>query len=83
MCIFLNLSSLHTNTDAFANSAEPDEMAYNESSHQDLHCLPILLLIFDRNPYRCVQSQRQKRPFQKIKGEKVKEKIHMKYLIFM
>ena len=36
----LTLSSLQINTDTFANSADPDEMAHNEPSHQDLHCLP-------------------------------------------
>ena len=36
--IDLNLSSLQTNTDTFANSTDPDEMARNKPSHQDLHC---------------------------------------------
>ena len=36
----LRLSSLQTNTDTFANSADPDETAHNETSHQDLYCLP-------------------------------------------
>ena len=35
----LILSSLHTNTDTFVNSADPDEMAHNELSNLDLHCL--------------------------------------------
>ena len=26
--------------DTFANSEDPDEMAQNEPSHHDLHCLP-------------------------------------------
>ena len=34
---------------SFANSADPDEMAHNEPSHQDLH-FAALLLIFDWNP---------------------------------
>ena len=29
-----------TNMDTFANSVDPDEMAQNELSHQDLHSLP-------------------------------------------
>ena len=35
-----------------ANSADLDETACNEPSHQDLHCLSfaLLLLTFDRNP---------------------------------
>ena len=37
----LTLSSLQINTDTFANSADPDEMARYEPSHQDLHCLPL------------------------------------------
>ena len=36
----LTLSLLQTKTDSFANSADPDEMARNEPSHLDLHCLP-------------------------------------------
>ena len=44
----LTLSSLQTSTDTFANSADPDETAHKEPSHQDLHCLPLLL---NRNPY--------------------------------
>ena len=29
-----------------ANSADPDEMAYNEPSHLDLHCLPVCVCVF-------------------------------------
>ena len=36
----LTLSSLQINTDILANSADPDEMACNKTSHQDLHYLP-------------------------------------------
>ena len=81
--LLLTLSSLQTNTDTsanrsltntFANSADSDEAARNEPSHQDLHCLP-LLLIFDWNPLcknRYVQIQRWKSPFKKLgmKGSK-------------
>ena len=28
-----------TVTDTYANSVDPDEMAHNEPSHQDPHCL--------------------------------------------
>ena len=35
----LTLSSLQTTTDTFGNSADPDEKALDEPSHQDLHCL--------------------------------------------
>ena len=31
---------MQTKTSTFAKSADPDEMARNEPSHQDLHCLP-------------------------------------------
>ena len=31
--IYLTLTSLQTNTDTFADSADPDEMAHNEPSH--------------------------------------------------
>ena len=33
---YLILSFLHTNTDTFANSADPDETARNEPSYLDL-----------------------------------------------
>ena len=33
----------------FANSVDPDEMAHNEPSHQDLHC-DILLWLFTETP---------------------------------
>ena len=33
-------SSLQTEIDTFANIADPDETARNESSHQDEHCFP-------------------------------------------
>ena len=36
----LTLSALQAETTLFANSVDPDEMAHNEPSHQDLHCLP-------------------------------------------
>ena len=35
----LTLSSQQSNTYTFGNSADPDEMALNEPSHQDLYCL--------------------------------------------
>ena len=36
-----NHSSLQTNTDAFAKSVDPDEMARIEASHLDIHSLPL------------------------------------------
>ena len=38
----LTLSVMCTKTDrpTFAISVDPDEMAHNEPSHLDLHCLP-------------------------------------------
>ena len=32
--------SIAVQKDLFTNSADPDETARNEPSHQDLHCLP-------------------------------------------
>ena len=46
----LTYSSLQTNTDTFANSADPDEMAYNELSHWDLHCFPFCYLFLTKTP---------------------------------
>ena len=43
----LQHSKKKNNTNTFANSFDPHEMAYNETSHQDLHCLPFCFLIFD------------------------------------
>ena len=37
----LTLSALQTKPDTCANSVDPDEMACNKPSHQDLHCLPL------------------------------------------
>ena len=37
---WITFSSLQSNTDTFANSVDPGEMAHNEPSHQDPHCLP-------------------------------------------
>ena len=47
----LTLSVLQAKTDTCANSVDPDETARKEPSHQDLHCLPIVFLIFDWNPH--------------------------------
>ena len=37
--MFINFLALKTMTDTFSNSADPDETAHNEPSHQDLLCL--------------------------------------------
>ena len=39
----LILSARQTKTITCANSVDPDEMAHNELSHQDLHCSPFCL----------------------------------------
>ena len=55
----LTFSALQTSTDTFANSADPDETARYEPSHQDLHCLPFYHLVLTVIPIRnngCVQS---------------------------
>ena len=60
---------------AFANSVDPDETALNEPSHQDLHCLPFCYYLLTETPICnnvCVQIQRWKSPFQKLKGDMVK-----------
>ena len=52
----LTLSALQTKTDTFANSVDPDEMAHNEPSQQDLHCLPFWLA----SPYETVDMSKFK-----------------------
>ena len=47
----LILSSLENNTDTVANSADPDETARNEPSHQDLHCLPLCYWCLTEPPF--------------------------------
>ena len=37
--IMLTFSAWQTKTDTCANSVDPDEMARNEPSHLDVHCL--------------------------------------------
>ena len=56
----------------FANSVDPDEMAQNESSHQDLHCHSLLDLQLSPFWHQCVRIQRWKGPFLKLKGERVR-----------
>ena len=54
----------------FANSVDPDEMAHNEPSHLDLHCLPFCFgTPVCNSEHAQIQS---KRPFQKLEGERVK-----------
>ena len=36
----LTFSTLQSKTNVYANNVDPDEMAHNEQSHQDLH-LPL------------------------------------------
>ena len=43
---YLNPFSLAIQTDTCANNVDPDETAYNESSHQDLHSLPFFYYYF-------------------------------------
>ena len=69
---YLTLSALQAKTSTFANSVDPDEMARNEPSHQDLPCLSFcvdfcLTLPICYNGY--VQIQRRKNSIQKLKGE--------------
>ena len=42
--VLCSMCVLHSNTDAFLNSADPELSRYtarNEPSNQDLHCLPL------------------------------------------
>ena len=41
LSIYLTLSILLTETDSFASSVDPEEMAHNESSHLDPHSVPV------------------------------------------
>ena len=64
------LSSLQTNLGTIANSADPDEMALNEPSHQDLQ-FAVLLLIFDK-PFFAIMDEstfRDDGPFHKVRGK--------------
>ena len=79
----LTFSSLQTNTDSFANSADPYETAQYEPSHQDLHSA-ILLLIFTETPIcnnGCVQSKRWKSPCLQLGCESVNDRFHSVCLI--
>ena len=61
-------------TDTFANSADPDETAHNEPSHQDLHCLPFCYRVLTETPVcnsGCIQIWRWKSPLQELRGERV------------
>ena len=69
--------SAKTKTDTCANSVDPDEMACNELSHMDLHCLPICFWFWTKTPIFIngpVQIKGRKRPHQKLRGERVKIK---------
>ena len=57
-----------------ANSVDPDETAPDEPSHLDPHCLPFCYRFFTETPVcnnGCVQIQRRKSPFQKLRAERV------------
>ena len=74
----LTLSSLQTNADTFANSADPDETARNELSHQVLHCLLFCFRVLTQTPICSngfVLIQKWKSPIQKNTGERVKSWI--------
>ena len=64
----VDLNNTHT------NSVDPDEMAHNEPSHQDLHCLPFWSNFLSDIPIcsnGCVQIQWWESPLQKLRGEKI------------
>ncbi len=52
MRMIITLSTLHTSIKrTFENSADPDDTARNEPSHQDLHCLLISFQIWKTYPF--------------------------------
>ena len=69
------LSARQTKTDTCANSVDPDEMAHNEPSHLDLHCMPFCFCFYTETSILGnghVLIQRWKSPFQKLMDERVK-----------
>ena len=63
-------------TETFEISVDPDEMTHTKISHQNLNHLTfcfILRLIFLCFNNGCVKIQKQKSPFQKLRGERVNE----------
>ena len=61
------LSSLQTNAGIFLNSADPEETARNEPSHQDLHSFQSCYWFVTETPIcdnGSVQIKKQKSPFQ-------------------
>ena len=74
--LFLTLSAQETKIDIYANSVDPDEMACNEPSHLDLHCLLFCYWFLTESPICIgghVQIQGWKSPLQTLSGEIVKE----------
>ena len=65
-----NISAWFTLTSTYANSEDPDEMACNQPSHLDLHCLPFNFFLFlSEIPISSsgrVQIQGWKSPYQKL-----------------
>ena len=62
--------------EAWANSADPDEMAHNEPSHQDLHYLPLCFSIYTKPTIfnnGLVQIQRWKRALQEVRVEELNQ----------
>ena len=57
----------------FANSVDPDELAHNEPSHQDLHCLTFSLSTLQRNFFP-IDSL-----FKKKKKKKIEDKCSLKF----
>ena len=72
----LTLTSLKTNTDTFINSADPDET----SRLLRIHIVCNFVIVFTQTLIynnRCVQIQGRKNPFQKLRNEKVKNRIRI------
>ena len=59
---------MHVRTDTCANSVDPDEMARDEPSHQDLYCLPF-----------CFDFRQNKPLFASVDMSKLKEgRVHFR-----
>ena len=56
----LTLSAWQTNTNTCANSVDSDEMASNEPSHLDLHCLPFYFLFLTETLFASVDKSKFK-----------------------
>ena len=78
----LTLSALQTKTDTFANGIDPDEMAHNEPSHQDLHFLPFCSWILTGTPFATVDMSKFKAGRGHFRNLRVKELDFILFTLF-